>query len=378
MGMSEENTIVTNQTDSPVAGLPLLYAAWMEEWLDGPIPAETNATCDNCAMLPPEGEAAALAQPEVFFNPRVKCCTYIPALPNFLVGRILADERPDMSRGRQSTLARLEQAEMANPLWLERVSTYDFKYTYRKKFFGQLDEMVCPHYIDEAGGLCGIWLHRNGVCTTWFCKHIRGDVAYRFWQALRDLFIQVEDELAQWCALELDIPLHAVRNLREYKPRGETIRLLEIEQAQPNLSVDTHRKIWGDWYGRETDYYIACGRLVEKLSWADVLAICGPQANTLARLVRQAEAERNLIDVPPRLRPGNFRIMTMHRDYTIVEGYLATDPLRVPPRVMELLPRFDGRPTAEVITEIALTSGLKVKPSLLRKLVDFKILVGTE
>ena len=43
-----------------------------------------------------------------------------------------------------------------------------------------------------------------------------------------------------------------------------------------------------------------------------------------------------------------------------------------------MLPRFDGRPTPEVVTEIALTTGLKINPSLLRKLVDFEILGPVE
>jgi hypothetical protein len=363
---------MTEQHDSPTAGLPLLYAAWMDDWLDSPIPAESKATCANCAMLP-TSDAPSFGS-DHYLNPRVKCCTYVPALPNFLVGRILVDQRAEMSRGRDSTLARLQRSELANPLWLEKASSYDYKYTTRKNYFGKMEEMICPHYIDEQGGLCGIWLHRNGVCTTWFCKHTRGNVGFRFWTDLRDLLIQVENDLSQWCALKLDIPLKVVRDLAKFETRGETIRLLEIETAQPNLSRHTLQKIWGDWYGRETDYYIACAGLVEALSWPEVMAICGPHANTLARLVRQAEAERQLTDVPERLQPGKFKIVAMQTDYSVVESYLPSDPLKVPRRVLDLLPHFDGRPTAEVVTEIALTTGLKVNPSLLRKLVDFEIL----
>lgn len=33
--------------------LPPLYAAWMEQVLPGPIPVETQATCQQCAMCPP-------------------------------------------------------------------------------------------------------------------------------------------------------------------------------------------------------------------------------------------------------------------------------------------------------------------------------------
>lgn len=364
------------QTNTLSTGLPLLYEAWLGEWLDGPVPTESNATCSNCAMVPP-ADGLILA-PNNYFNPKVKCCTYIPALPNFLVGGILADERPDMARGKESTLARLQHAKMANPLWLEKSSLYSYKYEARRDFFGRLDEMVCPHYIDEQGGLCGIWLHRNGTCTTWFCKHTRGDVGYRFWTALRDLLIAIENDLAQWCALELDISPEAVKNLGHLNTREKTIHLLEVEQSQPNLPANTHKKIWGTWHGRENEYYVACASLVKALNWPQVLAVCGPQVNALARLVQQAYAQHQSDAVPERLRPGNFKVVSMQAEYSIVESYLGSDTLKIPRRVLDLLPRFDGRPTPEVITEIALVTGLKVNPSLISKLADFKILVPAE
>ena len=364
------------QTDSLSTGLPLLYETWLGKWLDGPVPTESNATCNNCAMLPPAD--GLVLESENYFNPKVKCCTYIPALPNFLVGEILADEQSEMARGRESTLARLQHNEMANPLWLEKSSLYNYKYDTRGKFFGRLDEMVCPHYIDEQGGLCSIWRYRNGVCSTWFCKHIRGDVGYRFWVALRDLLIAIEEELAQWCALELDIPAETVRDLGQLKTRAKTIHLLEIEQAQPDLPVNTLKKIWGQWHGSENEYYVACAKLINALSWSQVLAVCGPNVKAQARLVQKAYVRHQCDTVAQRLRPGSFRVVSVQVEYSVVESYLGSDLLKIPRRILDLLPRFDGRPTPEVITEITLATGLKINPSLLRKLVDFKILVPVD
>lgn len=360
-------------TSNLATGLPELYAGWMKTWLDGPVPNETEATCSHCAMLPPAADGPAL-EPHRYFNPRVKCCSYIPALPNFLVGRILADERTELARGRESTLARLQNPALANPLWLERPSTYSYKYDTRKQFFGLLDEMVCPHYLDEQGGLCGIWRHRNGVCATWYCKHSRGSVGHRFWVALRDLLITLEDVLAQWCALELAVPLETVRDLGRLNKRGKSICLLEVEQTQPDLPGKTRPKIWGPWFGRETDYYLACARQVDALTWPEVLAVCGPDVSTLARLARQAHERHQSERVPERLRLNQFKVISMQAEYSIVESYLSSDPLKIPQRILELLPRFNGRPTPEVVTEIVLTTGLKVSPSLVRKLVDFKVL----
>ncbi|HYL82493.1 MAG TPA: hypothetical protein VEU07_16870, partial [Candidatus Acidoferrum sp.] len=68
--------------------LPPLYGRWMDDLLPGPIPRETAATCDDCAMWPGPGDQP---RSDFFFLPETKCCTYIPTLPNYLVGRILED-----------------------------------------------------------------------------------------------------------------------------------------------------------------------------------------------------------------------------------------------------------------------------------------------
>lgn len=67
-----------------------------------------------------------------------------------------------------------------------------------------------PHYLDEAGGRCGIWKHRKGVCATWFCKHSRGATGRRFWAMLDQLLATVERELTRWCVLGVDLSAKAV------------------------------------------------------------------------------------------------------------------------------------------------------------------------
>jgi hypothetical protein len=45
---------------------------------------------------------------------------------------------------------------------------------------------------------------------------------------------------------------------------------------------------------------------------------------------------------------------------------------------MRLIPYFDGRPTNEIVSQIAEKEGLRFTPELLRRLVDFKILAPAE
>jgi len=57
----------------PPSTLPPLYAGWIDDLLGGPLPHESEATCEDCAMRP-SGPAAAGA---LVFAAETKCCTYV-------------------------------------------------------------------------------------------------------------------------------------------------------------------------------------------------------------------------------------------------------------------------------------------------------------
>src|SRR5262249_26538875 len=90
--------------DDP-GGLPLFSARWVPAILGAPLPAEQTATCGDCVMMPPEGEAYRHDGP--YFNPATKCCTYVPRLASFLAGAILLDGDAAMADGKRRLEARI-------------------------------------------------------------------------------------------------------------------------------------------------------------------------------------------------------------------------------------------------------------------------------
>ena len=150
--------------------LPPLFAGWMDVLLPGPIPAERNATCDRCAMLPPtpsEGETG------FFYSPSTKCCTYLPELANFLVGRILSDGDPEAAAGRATIEARIAKGVGVTPLALHRTPGTTLLYRASPGSLARPSRCAAPHYLED-GGRCGVWRHRESTCATWFCKYGRG------------------------------------------------------------------------------------------------------------------------------------------------------------------------------------------------------------
>ena len=348
--------------------LPLLYARWASEFLSGAIPAEAEATCSDCAMLSGDPKKSGSATAAPFFNPLTKCCTYLPVLPNFLVGRMLADDTREFARGRASLEARLESGIAVTPFGIGRTEAYDLVYlTQGKSFFGHARSMRCPHYVDEGGGQCGIWRHRAAVCATWYCKYNRGAVGQRFWQTLHRLLSAVEWDLSLWCVLELSVDSSATRRLLV---RGE------IRAASPD---DERQRVFGKWSGRERRFFRECARLVDALRWRDIERICGPDVRTWTTLTREAFDTLRSRAIPRRLRVGSFRVIARRQRSGIVEGYDGGDRIELPKGVLDALNHFDGiTSTTHALQTIRADTGLAIERDLVRLLVDFKILIPAD
>jgi hypothetical protein len=358
------------------AALPPLYARWIDQLLDGPIPAETKATCDDCAMCRPKDARAPRG--ELFYSPITKCCTFLPELANFLVGGILGDDDPALAEGRRSVEKRIDAGADVTPLGLGRGRKFTLLYEHGKSAFGQATSMACPHHLPD--GRCGVWRHRESTCATWFCKHERGLTGQRFWARLHDLLAVAERRLSFWCVLELGIDAAPLEVLYAGRRAGLVAGASGLGTGDLDGTIDaaTYRALWGPWLGREREIYRRCAELVEKLRWQDVLEIGGIDLQLAARVTRAAHDRLLSTRVPDRLRPRALRVLldSPHRAQLVT--YSEIDALSVPKVLIEALHHFDGRPTAEVIESIAAEHDVRLQPGVVRKLVDFDVLRAPE
>ena len=341
----------------------------MDDLLRAPIEPETHATCADCAMCKP---ADSPADPDAYyFNPRVKCCTFLPYLPSFLVGRILLDPDPALARGRMSVEARIAAGVGLTPLGLGRSAAQDVHDP--GSGFGRDEGLLCPHYVQE-GGVCGIWRHREAACTTFFCKHVRGAVGAAFWDALHHLLRAVEQALAWNCLEALDLGPAAVSFLLD--AAGRSLDAVVARRPDGTFPPEGRRAIWGDWAGRERAFYEAAAGLVEAMSWGEILERGGPQVRLHASLVRAAHARLQVPAVtagPLRLRP--LVVAALGSASVRVTTYSASDPIIIPRDLFDALPRFDGRPAADALRLIEEEGGLQIEPAVVRRLLDFEVLV---
>jgi hypothetical protein len=351
--------------------LPPLYARWAQAFLPGPLPHEPASTCSDCAMARPPAETSTAHAAR--FRADAKCCTFLPTLWNFLAGGALADGDPDAAAGRLSVERRISRGIAVTPLGLRMSSTYETLYRSKLDTFGRNAAFRCPHYVDERGGLCGVWRHRNSTCATYFCKVERGAVGHAMWTRVRQLLAAVEEHLALWCMLELGMEPDPLAVLFPTTP-GST-------QADLDGGPDPAQRLrlWGPrWMGREAEFYRACADLVQPLGWDDVLRVCGPAVGVHATLAREAFAAlRGQGDAGP-LRLGRLTLLPPEEDgVAYVSTYTPTDVAKLPHAVLSHLHLFDGRrPTAQAVDEIEARTAVRLSPGEVRRLVDFGILTA--
>jgi hypothetical protein len=362
--------------DAKSEPLPGLYAPWITELLGGAIPRESRATCDACAMCAREGQESVSAS--YFFDPVVRCCSYVPDLHNFLVGRILSDTDPAAQHGRATVQKRIADAVGVTPVGLKQPPVYALLYKRSSDAFGRNRTLRCPHYVED-GNLCGIWRNRESTCATWFCKHMRGHVGYTFWRdSLHPLLQAVEKDLAHWCVLQLGLGTDALRDLVDSGAWTSEAEAITSDALDNRVDQNAYARLWGKWRGRQHEFFCRCGELVSPLGWADVLAICGPTTRAYAQLTQKAYGRLISDDIPSNLSVGRFEVLQVQRSTTRVKTYYDFDPLDVPSAVMELLQYFDGRPVVDALAAIADERGVSLDAALIRKMVDFKLLVPPE
>jgi hypothetical protein len=151
---------------------------------------------------------------------------------------------------------------------------------------------------------------------------VRGETGFRFWRLTDKLLREVESDLALWCAAEMNTGFGELANLEQ-----ESIDRPDVAELGGPLDEVRYRELWGEWEGREREFYRACAKLVEPLGWGAVLGICGPRVRILAQLVRDAYENLTSNAIPERLQLGSIQLTGAENGNYQVTSYSPYDPL---------------------------------------------------
>lgn len=337
----------------PVEALPAMQARWLAHVLRAPLPREDAATCADCAMLEGEG---------LRFSPETRCCTFLPALSNFLVGAGLSEG----GAAARSLRARMQTGAGLSPLGL-MVSAEEVAARVDPARFGRDPAAVCPHH-EPASGRCAVWRWREASCATWYCKHTRGARGKALWNRVHQLLSRLERAVAWHAAVSLEIP---AEGLAAMTPLDHFAGAPRADVVGDSMDLDV---LWGPWVGRVEAFFIACASIAEALTPAEALALAGPEARAMAAAVNLGAASLVGEPLPARLTLGSARVVGLEPDAVRLQGYSHLDPLRVPRALFAQLHHFDGRPTGEALEHASREAGEEVPAGAAAMLWEWDIL----
>jgi hypothetical protein len=349
---------------------PAIYKELLPEIMHQSIPKETKADCSNCSMAqkdPTLGDAQRHR-----FRADTKCCTWQPRLVNYLVGGLLADQRPSLREGQKRVRARIQSRIGVTPWWLASSPLDHYLYSHAKDFFGKAARLRCPYFSLDSGS-CTIWAWREAVCSTWYCKYEAGKDGLNFWVSLKGYIGLVERQLSRYAMLQLDPDLVLDDAMNAfYSQEGLSREHLDEEAPDPAL----YARIWRQYAGREEEYYRLCHEIVSGLSVQDVNALLG-----LDGRIKQLDLQRKLelcrsTELPERLRLNpQVTMRWLESGEIALSAYSEYDALALPGMVHPLLLAFDGRlSTAETRRKLQEEHQADLADEVLLMLYRYRIL----
>ncbi len=330
---------------------------------------ESKATCDNCVMCAPEGTEKSRQRD--FFRPDIKCCSYQPRLPNFLVGAILADETPAGKEGKRRVRARIAERTGVTPEFIGPSRKYTaLLEAGRYAAFGRSMTLRCP-YFHEDDHNCTIWPYRKSDCAVFYCKYDAGADGRAYWRGVG----------AYWSHLETE-----VASLVRERTSSEVVQppwpanrmsLEELEDRPPKQ--DDYAAWWGPFVGSEESFFIQCFEQAQKLDDDDARALSeGEPARRRLKVVEQTHEQIRNPTYPDRLTVNpELEHFDSPDGVHIVASYSRYEPMALPDVLYRLLFLFDGKRTVrEVQDHIQREEGADFADGLVLTMFQQRILIA--
>ncbi len=253
--------------------LPALYSKILPDQILNLNIQETKATCDACIKVPQ-------------YKPDLKCCTFHPFLPNYLIGQILLDQKSAPPTFVTETLQhKISHRQYALPLGIVAPVSYQVEFNELKsKQFGKREDWLCPYY-DREQNRCGVWRNRGSVCTTFYCHSSLGTKGKKFWKTTLDYLSYVEMVLSEEALVHLDFSPRQVSDLLGYINRYKGT---PAELKTDSLSLRTAKKLWNGYFDDQPGFYIKSLEVVKSFDKKQMAESMGDLGYNLTAQIMKA------------------------------------------------------------------------------------------
>lgn len=232
--------------------------------------SETKATCNNCLR-------ARDKRFPYLYEENLKCCTFVPFIPNFAVGGILTEKLD----GYRIVEEFIDENRFALPLGLFPDFDYQYRFNHKKqKDFGNREDLLC-HYYDRQKNRCSIWEFRGVVCTTFFCRSDYGQAGQNLWTEVNNYLSYVEMALAEDCLVMKDFSPRDISDQLVFLNKRE---FTKKEKTQKTIAEKDLKPFWNG-YKNPKQFYMACYELAQKQDRHSFKEILGEQGLNLEKKV---------------------------------------------------------------------------------------------
>ena len=201
---------------------------------------ETKATCNACIKVPK-------------YDEKLKCCTFHPFLPNYMIGQILLDQKKTPTFITEILQNKIVKRQYALPLGIVAPVSYQVEFNELKsKHFGKREDWLCPYY-DKALSQCGVWRNRGSVCTSFYCDSSKGSKGKNFWKVALNYLSYVEMVLCEEALVHLDFSPRQVSDLLGYINRNEGSA---SELKSDSMSKAKAQSLWNGYFDDQEGFYI--------------------------------------------------------------------------------------------------------------------------
>lgn len=222
---------------------------------------ETKANCNQCIQAPHK------------YDSDLKCCTFWPFIPNYIVGQILQSKEQKYHLVKIVIQNHISQRQFNLPMGMVAPVEYQINFKRRKsKVFGKDESFLCPYY-DKKSNNCGAWLYRGSVCTSFFCESSYGKKGQGFWHNFENYLSYLEMGLSQ-----------EVLAYKDFSPKdvNQQLEFFNVEN-KIKWTLPLYKKLWKHFYKKEIDFYIQAADFIQNMPKSQTKEILGETGESIKK-----------------------------------------------------------------------------------------------
>lgn len=231
--------------------------------------SEPKAQCGSCSMARPKYKGKYPYQPDL------KCCTFHPLFPHYVIGALLSSESHEPVK--TWIHEKVDKRQYALPLGIVPNPSFQVAFNHREASdFGNKEEWLCPLYnrsLDQCNG----WEYRGSVCTTFFCKNSYGPIGKKLREKLANYLWYIETALLEEVLVLMDFSPRQVMEQLSFHNMQEAPQAWLKGEALPEKK---YKELWNG-YSDPIEFYKKSYQIMKGLNRKDLVEILGETGENL-------------------------------------------------------------------------------------------------